>query len=214
MFSASIPRDAVTDAILMFQFPPHRDVLCEKGRGIRMAGRALVSVPSSSGCSLRVSTRTSAPLAVSGFSSLLIGMFSARQGCWLPTRSRCQVSVPSSSGCSLRVRLVQVLQLDVVVSVPSSSGCSLRESFALAIGSMAARFSSLLIGMFSARTAPARSLCRSTIVSVPSSSGCSLRVRCGSIGLGFLDVSVPSSSGCSLRALWRPATILLFRAPR
>ncbi len=161
-----------------------------------------VSVPSSSGCSLRL-PRSFYPAARPG-----------------------AVSVPSSSGCSLRrLRVRQSLLVKCLFQSPLHRGalCGL-EDWPIVGRARSLSFSPLFIGVLSAALTMAIAYDLQAIVSVPSSSGCSLRplspstasrgcrtfqsplhrgALCGSPGRAGRRqarcVSVPSSSGCSLR---------------
>ncbi len=171
--SASLP------SLIIFQFPPHREVLWQ-----------------ADGLPVPVQLRLS-------FSSLLIGKFS---GSWISSiiaDERSVLSVPSSSGSSLAASMPIRLSRSLL-SVPSSSGSSLAAASASScIGicqlsvpsssgsSLAGRglhacrtavlsaFSSLLIGKFSGRSTAAFDRRVVTALSVPSSSGSSLADRDG-----------------------------------
>src|SRR5208282_822344 len=118
---------AFTEPVSLFQSPPHRGDRCDTRRLQAASTRRPVSVPSSSGRSVRRSKIMATIDQSVGFSPLLIGEIGA-------TRSRLdtqvalpEVSVPSSSGRSVRrMKDRAYAWLDDAVSVPSSSGRSVR----------------------------------------------------------------------------------------
>ncbi len=60
--------------VIIFQFPSHRDVLCDQAFCDESKLANSLSVPFSSGCALRLTTNFTNSLNSSSFSSLLIGM--------------------------------------------------------------------------------------------------------------------------------------------
>ena len=188
-----------------FQSPPHRGDRCDLAEVVRRPRLPRVSVPSSSGRSVR------------------------HRRAMAPTKARLySVSVPSSSGRSVRRCRLELGDPRVQwVSVPSSSGRSVRLRSRAQHHDLLfpARFSPLLIGEIGAtRCDIVVRIAHSLTVSVPSSSGRSVRLdrarladpaslafqspphrgdRCDHAAPRDADVgesvSVPSSSGRSVR---------------
>ncbi len=161
-----------------FQFPSHRDVLCDRTNIMGALGTASsFQFPSHRDvlcdfCLLFYKNRLHKNFQFPSHRDVLCDDTSPYIGpLWR------LLSVPFSSGCALR-RTVEYhsgakrLQL----SVPFSSGCALRlERHLIKFFIFCASFSSLLIGMCFATGVGSRPATSSNPLSVPFSSGCALR---------------------------------------
>ena len=112
-----------------FQFPFHRDVLCDDAlRRSRRNSIAGLSVPFSSGCALRWDNAPSWSFNSFPFSSLFIGMCFAIRGGREIERTVCACSFSSLfiGMCFAIQGYTMYRKKAMILSVPFSSGCALR----------------------------------------------------------------------------------------